>query len=117
MITTEDYVKRSHVLDLVEDCYQKSYPSVLARECVGDLWKSVQYIPMAEVFEKEFGYWVKVKHRGIHVKQQWLGKEYKCSLCGESMIGNARFCPNCGAKMLGSIKDNYNKARKDDADG
>lgn len=32
--------------------------------------------------------------------EEWWAKEFKCSECGESMLGTANFCPNCGARMV-----------------
>ena len=31
--------------------------------------------------------------------EEWWAEEFKCSECGESMLGTANYCPNCGAKM------------------
>ena len=31
--------------------------------------------------------------------EEWYAREYKCSECGDTMLGDANFCPNCGAKM------------------
>ena len=32
-------------------------------------------------------------------KEEWYAREYRCSECGDTMLGEANFCPNCGAKM------------------
>lgn len=31
--------------------------------------------------------------------EEWYAREYRCSECGDTMLGEANFCPNCGAKM------------------
>ena len=31
--------------------------------------------------------------------EEWYAREYRCSECGGTMLGEANFCPNCGAKM------------------
>jgi len=33
--------------------------------------------------------------------EEWWAKEFKCSECGESMLGTANYCHNCGAEMRG----------------
>ena len=48
---------------------------------------------------------VKVRHG------RWIGKTYKCSLCGkwvDPLQGDAdmNYCPNCGAKMVGEEQNN-----------
>lgn len=30
---------------------------------------------------------------------EWYAREYRCSECGDTMLGEANFCPNCGADM------------------
>ena len=30
---------------------------------------------------------------------EWYAREYECSECGGTMLGESNFCPNCGAKM------------------
>ena len=42
---------------------------------------------------------------------RWIGKTYKCSLCGkwvDPLQGDAdmNYCPNCGAKMDGEEENN-----------
>ena len=29
----------------------------------------------------------------------WYAREYRCSECGDTMLGEANYCPNCGADM------------------
>lgn len=31
--------------------------------------------------------------------EEWYAREYRCSECGDTMLGDANFCPNCGADM------------------
>lgn len=31
--------------------------------------------------------------------EEWYAREYRCSECGDTMLGEANFCPTCGAKM------------------
>ena len=31
--------------------------------------------------------------------EEWYAREYRCSECDDTMLGEANFCPNCGAKM------------------
>ena len=31
--------------------------------------------------------------------EEWYAREYRCSECGDTMLGEANFCPNCGADM------------------
>lgn len=31
--------------------------------------------------------------------EEWYAREYECSECGGTMLGESNFCPNCGAKM------------------
>lgn len=42
------------------------------------------------------GRWIDMKYN-----QQWFKEEFKCSECGEFMLGMTNYCPNCGAKMKG----------------
>lgn len=28
----------------------------------------------------------------------WYAREYRCSKCGDTMLGEANFCPNCGER-------------------
>lgn len=30
---------------------------------------------------------------------EWYAREYECSECGGTMLGESNFCPNCGARM------------------
>lgn len=31
--------------------------------------------------------------------EEWYAREYECSECGGTMLGESNFCPNCGADM------------------
>ena len=35
----------------------------------------------------------------------WYAREYRCSKCGDTMLGEANFCPNCGSYNGGEIND------------
>ena len=32
-------------------------------------------------------------------EEEWYAREYECSECGGTMLGESNFCPNCGADM------------------
>lgn len=46
--------------------------------------------------ERKKGKWI-----DTHEEEEWYAREYRCSECGDTMLGVANFCPNCGADMRG----------------
>lgn len=40
------------------------------------------------------GTWIDTKGNA-----EWYAREYECSECGGTMLGESNFCPNCGAEM------------------
>ncbi len=44
--------------------------------------------------EPKRGKWIDTKGN-----TEWYAREYECSECGGTMLGESNFCPNCGAKM------------------
>lgn len=40
------------------------------------------------------GTWIDIREN-----TEWYAREYECSECGGTMLGESNFCPNCGAKM------------------
>ena len=46
--------------------------------------------------ERKRGKWI-----DTGCNEEWWAREYRCSECGDTMLGDANFCPNCGADMRG----------------
>ena len=44
--------------------------------------------------EPKIGKWIDTRGN-----TEWYAREYGCSECGGTMLGESNFCPNCGAKM------------------
>lgn len=58
-----------------------------------EILNSIQQLPSAQPMRKK-GKWIDTG--GM---KEWWAKEFKCSECGESMLGTANYCHNCGAEM------------------
>ena len=54
---------------------------------------AVEKLPPAE---PKTGKWVDTGSN-----EEWYAREYRCSECGDTMLGEANFCPNCGCRMDG----------------
>ena len=63
--------------------------------------KEVSEIVNKAMEERQTGEWI---YTGM--KDEWYAREYECSLCGGTMLGESDFCPNCGADMRKESHDN-----------
>lgn len=91
-----EYIKRGDALECeIHTVAPRGHKEVILQvaQAIVDHIKSV---PAADVVEVRHG--------------RWIGKTYKCSLCGkwvDPLQGDAdmNYCPNCGAKMDGEEQE------------
>lgn len=97
-----EYIKREYAIVLLDACIEtadkykfdtdvmKRLRAEVIKAELKMLIEEINNIPSADVVEVRHG--------------RWIGKVYKCSLCGkwvDPLQGDAdmNYCPNCGAKM------------------
>lgn len=54
----------------------------------------MHYIENMPSIQPKKGKWIDTREN-----EEWYAREYRCSECGDTMLGEANFCPNCGADM------------------
>lgn len=64
-----------------------------ALDCINGVEEVLRSIPPAEP-KRIRGKWIDTREN-----TEWYAREYECSECGGTMLGESNFCPNCGAKM------------------
>lgn len=97
-----DLISRQQAIDaLAEDMPQTytpdgSHPAdegiFMAQEIYADCIQTLKELPTAQPEQKK-GKWIDT---GGY--RAWYAREYKCSKCGDTMLGEANFCPNCGER-------------------
>ena len=56
--------------------------------------EDIDAMPTIQPAEPKRGKWIDTKGN-----TEWYAREYRCSECGDTMLGEANYCPNCGADM------------------
>jgi len=80
-----DLISRQAAIDAVQNRHM-----MLSKEKVL-LINDLEKLPSAE---PNRGTWIDTGSN-----EEWYAREYRCSECGDTMLGEANYCPNCGAKM------------------
>lgn len=67
-----------------------------------NLEEIVSEMPSVNPQEPKTGHWKRIS---IDLYVQHATAYYKCSECGEKVIGKHNYCPNCGARMESEVSD------------
>ena len=91
----EDTISRAAAIDALDKCHcdgkdENGRPWIYKENAV-EVIEMVEPSPSAE---PKRGKWIDTKGN-----TEWYAREYECSECGGTMLGESNFCPNCGAKM------------------
>ena len=86
----EDVISRQAALDINEH-YHGQMPNHVNHE----IWKEINALPSVTV-QPKMGQWKRInKEKYVQHAMSY----YRCSECGEEIIGKHNYCPNCGRKM------------------
>ena len=96
----EIFDERQGALVLKNLTAQEAMQKIKEHEERHDFEKEVSEI-VNKAEERQTGEWI---YTGM--KDEWYAREYECSLCGGTMLGESDFCPNCGADMRKESHDN-----------
>ena len=64
----------------------------MAQEIYADCIQALKDLPSAQP-EPKRGKWIDTGSN-----EEWYAREYRCSECGDTMLGEANFCPTCGSR-------------------
>lgn len=90
----EQLILRQAAIDALRTCYDTETITMdNGNEYInyGDAVGEIEQLP---TIQPKTGKWVDTGSN-----EEWYAREYRCSECGDTMLGEANFCPNCGAKM------------------
>jgi hypothetical protein len=88
--TLAEYIERGFLISKLMEHLRK-YPN--ACYSASEIILILNNVPTADVVEVKHGCWLAT---GVEFG---LVREFKCSQCRMTTIGNSPYCPNCGAKM------------------
>ena len=94
-----DCISRQSAIDALERAKQNIRHNIeraIGRaicEILDEVENGIKQLPP---IQPKRGKWIDTKGN-----TEWYAREYECSECGGTMLGESNFCPNCGADMRG----------------
>lgn len=91
----EDTISRAAAIDALDKCHcggkdENGRPWIYKENAV----EAIEIVEPSPSAEPKRGTWIDTRGN-----TEWYAREYECSECGGTMLGESNFCPNCGAKM------------------
>ena len=87
LISMEDAIRA------IEEEWDECCSEYPATQIIYDTTEAIERLP---IIQPRRGKWIDTKGN-----TEWYAREYECSECGGTMLGESNFCPNCGADMRG----------------
>ena len=91
----KDTISRAAAIDALDKCHcggkdENGRPWIYKENAV----EAIEMVEPSPSAEPKKGTWIDTRGN-----TEWYAREYECSECGGTMLGESNFCPNCGAEM------------------
>ena len=86
-----DLISRQAAIEAIKEEWDGCCSEYPATQIIYDTTEAIERLP---IIQPKRGTWIDTGSN-----EEWYAREYRCSECGDTMLGDANFCPNCGADM------------------